>query len=164
LVSSARRWREPRSWPGRSHLAPHPSRRPRSWPRPLHLGGGVDAESSPGLVGRGDGDAKAIPSAGDPLLAPARVLALPCEAPTRGTRLAVVLTFEVGRVYKGTAGKRQEVLTSLGSAHAHSRAPFVIFANKPSPAMSHQYEVDLGQYTFGLESRALAGGARGRGT
>jgi hypothetical protein len=75
-----------------------------------------------------------------------------------------VLTFEVGRVYKGTAGKRQEVVTSLGSAHAHSRAPFVIFANKPSPAMSHQYEVDLGQYTFGLESRALAGGARGRGT
>jgi hypothetical protein len=57
-VSSARRWREPRSWPGRSHPAPRRSRRPRSWPRPLHLGGGADAESSPGLVCRGDGDAK----------------------------------------------------------------------------------------------------------
>ena len=37
--------------------------------------GGADAESSPGLGCRGDGDARAIPSAGDPLLAPARVLA-----------------------------------------------------------------------------------------
>jgi hypothetical protein len=68
LVSSARRWREPRSWPGRSHRAPRRSRRPRSWPRPSHLGGGADAESSPGLGCRGDGDARAIPSAGDPLL------------------------------------------------------------------------------------------------
>ena len=81
-MSSARRWRKPRSWPGRSHPAPRRSRRPRSWPRPLHLGGGGDAESSPGLVGRGDADAKAIPSAGDPLLAPARVLA--CQS--RGHR------------------------------------------------------------------------------
>jgi hypothetical protein len=31
-------------------------------------GRGADAESSPGLGCRGDGDAKAIPSAGDPLL------------------------------------------------------------------------------------------------
>jgi hypothetical protein len=61
-----------------------------------------------------------------------------------------VLTFEVRRVYKGTADKRQEVVTSLGPAHAHSRALFVIFANKLSPAMSHQYELDLGQYTSGF--------------
>ena len=52
-MSSARRWRKPRSWPGRSHPAPRRSRRPRSWPRPLHLGGGADAESSPGLLCRG---------------------------------------------------------------------------------------------------------------
>jgi hypothetical protein len=45
-----------------------------------HLGGGADAESSPGLGCRGDGDARAIPSAGDPLLAPARVLA--CQRST----------------------------------------------------------------------------------
>ena len=68
------RWRKPRSWPRRSHPAPRRSRRPRSWPRPSHLGGGAGAESSPGLVCRGDGDAKAMPSAGDPLLAQ-RVLA-----------------------------------------------------------------------------------------
>jgi hypothetical protein len=48
------------------------------WLRPSHLGGGADAESSPGLVCRGDGDAQGHPSAGDPLLAPARVLA--CQA------------------------------------------------------------------------------------
>jgi hypothetical protein len=57
-VSSGRRWRKPRSWPGRSHPAPRRSRRLRSWPRPSHLGGGADAESSPGLGCRGDGDAK----------------------------------------------------------------------------------------------------------
>jgi hypothetical protein len=71
-----------------------------------------------------------------------------------------VLTFEVRRVYKGTVGKRQEVVTSLGPLHTRTLGPgpFLIFANKPSPAMSHQYELDLGQYTFGLRSRALADG------
>ena len=77
---------KPRSWPGRSHPAPRRSRRLRSWPRPLHLGGGADAESSPGLVCRGDGDAKAIPSAGDPLLALVRVLA--CQAKHQRADLA----------------------------------------------------------------------------
>ena len=71
-----------------------------------------------------------------------------------------VLTFEVRRVYKGTVGKRQEVVTSLGPCSRPLSGPglFLIFANKPSPAISRQYQLDPGQYTFGLGSRALADG------
>ena len=67
-----------------------------------------------------------------------------------------VLTFEVRRVYKGTVGRRQEVVTSLGpcSRPLSGPGPFLIFANKPSPAISHQNLLDPGQYTFGLGSRA----------
>jgi hypothetical protein len=71
-----------------------------------------------------------------------------------------VLTFEVRRVYKGTVGRRQEVVTSLGpcSRPLSGPGPFLIFANKPSPAISRQYQLDPGQYTFALGSRALADG------
>jgi hypothetical protein len=71
-----------------------------------------------------------------------------------------VLTFEVRRVYKGMVGKRQEVVTSLGpcSGPLSGPGPFLIFANKPSPASSRQYQLDPGQYTLGLGSRALADG------
>jgi hypothetical protein len=71
-----------------------------------------------------------------------------------------VLTFEVRRVYKGTVGRRQEVVTSLGpcSRPLSGPGPFLIFANKPSSAISHQYQLDPGQYTFALGSRALADG------
>ena len=92
--------------------------------------------------------------------------------PYRGERVAelmgkirhssdlAVLTFEVRRVYKGTVGKRQEVVASVGPC-AHSISgpgPFLIFANKPSPAISRQYQLDPGQYTPGPGSRALADG------
>jgi hypothetical protein len=71
-----------------------------------------------------------------------------------------VLTFEVRRVYKGTVGRRQEVVTSLGPClrPLSGPGPFLIFANKPPPAISRQYQLDPGQYTFGLGSRALADG------
>ena len=71
-----------------------------------------------------------------------------------------VLTFKVRRVYKGAVGKRQEVVAFLGPC-ARPRSgdgPFLIFANKPSPAMSRQYQLDPGQYTFSPGSRALADG------
>jgi hypothetical protein len=72
-----------------------------------------------------------------------------------------VLTFEVRRVYKGTVGRRQEVVTSLVPSCPpllSGPGPFLIFANKPSPAISRQYQLDPGQYTFGHGSRALADG------
>jgi hypothetical protein len=72
-----------------------------------------------------------------------------------------VLTFEVRRVYKGTVGKRQEVVTSLAPdcpPLLSGPGPFLIFASKPSPATSRQYQLDPGQYTLGLGSRALADG------
>jgi hypothetical protein len=72
-----------------------------------------------------------------------------------------VLTFEVRRVYKGTVGKRQEVVISRAPGCSYTLSgpgPFLIFANKPSPAISHQYQLDPGQYTLGLGSRALADG------
>jgi hypothetical protein len=73
-----------------------------------------------------------------------------------------VLTFEVRRVYKGTVGRRQEVVTSLGpcSRPLSGPGPFLIFANRPSPAISRQYQLDPGQYTLGLGSRALADGGK----
>jgi hypothetical protein len=76
-----------------------------------------------------------------------------------------VLTFQVRRVYKGTVGtvgRRQEVVTSLIPSCpplASGPGPFLIFANKPSPAISRQYQLGPGQYTLGLGSRALADGA-----
>jgi hypothetical protein len=73
-----------------------------------------------------------------------------------------VLTFEVRRVYKGSVGGRQEVVISLGpcSGPLSGPGPFLIFANKPSPALSRQYQLDPDQYTFGLGSRALADGGQ----
>jgi hypothetical protein len=72
-----------------------------------------------------------------------------------------VLTFEVRRVYKGTVGKRQEVITFLAPSCPpllSGPGPFLIFANKPPPATSRQYKLGHGQYTLGLGSRALADG------
>jgi hypothetical protein len=72
-----------------------------------------------------------------------------------------VLTFEVRRVYKGTVGRRQEVVTSLAPSCPpllSGSGPFLIFAHKPSPAISRQYQLGPGQYTLGLGSRALADG------
>ena len=73
-----------------------------------------------------------------------------------------VLTFEVRRVYKGTVGQRQEVVTSLAPSCPppllSGPGPFLIFANNPSPATSRQYQLGPGQYTLGLGSRALADG------
>jgi hypothetical protein len=72
-----------------------------------------------------------------------------------------VLTFEVRRVYKGTVGKRQEVVTSLAPSCPpllSGPGPFLIFANKPSPTISRQYQLGPGQYTLGLGSRVLADG------
>jgi hypothetical protein len=94
--------------------------------------------------------------------------------PYRGERVAelrgkvahssdlAVFTFEVRRVYKGTVGRRQEVVAWVGPC-AHSLSgpgPFLIFANKPSPAISRQYRLDPGQYTPGPGSRALADGGQ----
>ena len=72
-----------------------------------------------------------------------------------------VLTFEVRRVYKGTVGRRQEVVTSQHPSCpplVSGPGPFLIFANNPSPAISRQYQLDPGQYTLSLGSRALADG------
>jgi len=74
-----------------------------------------------------------------------------------------VLTFKVRRVYKGTVGRRQEVVTSLVPSCppplASGPGPFLIFANNPSPATSRQYQLGPGQYTLALGSQALADGA-----
>ena len=72
-----------------------------------------------------------------------------------------VLTFEVRRVYKGTVGRRHEIVTSLAPSCpplVSGPGPFLIFANNPSPAVSRQYQLDPGQYTLALGSRALADG------
>jgi hypothetical protein len=72
-----------------------------------------------------------------------------------------VLTFEVRRVYKGTVGRRQEIVTSRDPScppPLSGPGPFLIFANNPSPAMSRQYQLGPDQYTLALGSRALAAG------
>jgi hypothetical protein len=72
-----------------------------------------------------------------------------------------VLTFEVRRVYKGRVGRRQEVVTSLAPSCpplVSGPGSFLIFANNPSPAISHRYQLGPGQYILGLGSRALADG------
>jgi hypothetical protein len=73
-----------------------------------------------------------------------------------------VLTFEVSRVYKGAAGQRQEIVTSLGpcAQPLSGAGPFLVFANEPSPDTSRQYQLNPGQLVFSMGSRALADGGK----
>jgi hypothetical protein len=89
----------------------------------------------------------------------------------------VVLTFEVSRVYKGTVGKRQEIVIPPAATGGFGDTcqfyvpagpgPWLLFASKSSGDSTLQ--LDPGQYVSGftrlcLGSRALAdGGEPGRG-
>jgi hypothetical protein len=79
----------------------------------------------------------------------------------------VVLTFEVGRVYKGTVGDHQEIVIpqplaggSCGDYVPSGPGPWLIMAHRPSGS---PYRLDPGQYLSGFSScpggsRALANG------
>jgi hypothetical protein len=73
-----------------------------------------------------------------------------------------VLTFEVGRVYKGPVGERPEIVSPEPPSGCERRfpgpGPVVVFANKPSQDMSRRYQLEPGQYVWGSGSRALADG------
>jgi hypothetical protein len=73
-----------------------------------------------------------------------------------------VLTFEVRRVHKGAVGQRQEIVTPLGpcARPLSGAGPFLVFAHRPSPDISRQYQLEPGAYVSGLGSRALADGGK----
>jgi hypothetical protein len=82
-----------------------------------------------------------------------------------GRSSSVVLTFEVSRVYKGTVGKRQEIVTPAGGEAScggfgiglRGEGPFLVFAHNSA---GDRYRLGPGQYASSLcsGSRALADG------
>ena len=81
----------------------------------------------------------------------------------------VVWIFEVGRVYKGTVGKRQAIVTPMSTGTCGRKdelfagpGPFLVFAWRPSPEAARNYQLEPGQYLSDISmcspSRPLADG------
>lgn len=86
----------------------------------------------------------------------------PAQRPVMSSSDPAVLTFEVSRVYKGTVGARQEIVTAQSGVSCGLElvgdGPFLVFGQRDSGGFG--YRVDPGQYSAHLcgGSRAISSG------